>query len=592
MQVEFSIVKAKKAKIKALKKPNYDSVYWGLAIGLFYLIIALFFTYPLINNFSTSIIGDSSFTDGPFFLWNLWWVQKASIFHTNPFISDFIYYPSKTNLTLHTLTFTRSLIALPLNNFFSLIQANNILQIGSLVFSGLGTYYLACYFSQDRIAGIISGLIFAFSPFVASHLLAGHINLANLALIPFAILFFFKMIREKSWINPFVASFLLVGICFDDLQIGFYVGIMLIVVGLFEIIVNYKIFKTKEKIAQIAVFVAIFLIYFLAPYLFLVKDFWSNETLGATYNNGDLRSYIMANPLNPFSPKSGLIFTKGLIGGYRENTLSLGFLAPILAAMSFLFARKNLKEKILFFILAIVFIVLSTGPHLQIDGHIYATKLPFYYLQNLKMFSIGVVPTRFILMVYLSIAILVGLFFSGLGTFLWSKKRKWLIVLFYFFLVSSTIKIGFEYYSGQMMLTKLEPTSNLLKIIKEDPGQSNVITSLCGVRGTYYQTKFDKKVISGALGRRVHEFYMLKYRNYPGVHFLTTYDNQYIYVADPRDNDKAMLFESLRILDVKYIVLCKDSEQSDKLHDIRIWIDQMGIRAYKEDGSIILYKIK
>lgn len=581
----------KKVKSKNRQKRNYSKLCWLFGVGIFYLILAVIFTYPLINNFSTSIIGDPNFTDGPFFLWNMWWVHKAAEMHVNPLISNYVYYPSQTNLALHTLTFTRALISLPFQNFFSLIVTSNILQIGSLVLSALGAYSLVYYFTKDKLAGLISGMIFAFSPFVSSHLLAGHLNLADLSLFPFALLFFIRMLREKGWWNAILAAFIFVGICFNDLQIGFYIGTAFLIIGIIEIISNYRMFFNKTKILQLVTFIVIILTYFLVPYLLLVKGFWSHESLGSTYSNGDLRSYIMANPLNPFSSKNNLIFTKSLIGGYRENTLAIGWVATSLALACLLFIRKNLKEKLIFFVLAIIFVALSMGPYLQVDRHIYDIRLPFFYLQEMKIFAIGIVTTRFILVAYFSLAILAGLFFSGLREFLFNRKSKILKALFYFVLVSALLKVGIANYSGQMMLTKLEPTSPILGEIKNDTEDANVLVSLCGVKGSYYQTKINKKVVSGSLGRRVHDFYMTQYNSYPGVNLLVNYDNQYIYSPNPQDKDRVKFQESLNSLNVKYILLCKDQEK-DKYMEIREYLGSMNLGPYKEDGFVVLYKLK
>lgn len=586
-------MKKKKKVSKNIKKTRNYSIILFIAVIIVYLLLALIFTAPLLFNFNTSIIGDSNFTDGPFFIWNLWWVRKSAELHINPFFSNYVYYPSQTNLALHTLTLTRGVMSLVLQNFFSLITVNNIIQISSIALSGFGTYYLIYYFTKDRISGIISGIIFAFSPFVFSHLLAGHINLADLSLIPFAVLFFIKMIREDKWYNVPIAAFLLVFVCYDDLQIGFYLSCLLLIIGLSEIITNIKGFFTKSKIIEILVFLIIVSIYFLIPYILFLKGFWSEKSLGVTYNNGDLRSYLMKNPFNPLSGAGNLRFTESLIGGYRENTLSIGWTATSFAILSFVFIKKNLKEKLVFLSVAIIFIILSMGPQLQINGKIYDTHLPFFYLQNFKIFSIGIVTTRFIVIAYLALAILAGLFFSGLRTFITNQKSKFLTVIFYLILAFAILKVGIENYSGPVKLTKLEPASKLLDEIKNDNEKDAVtLMSLCGVKGAYYQTKMNRKIISGSLGRRVHDYYMLKYRNYPGVNFLTLFDNKYLYLEDSKDQYKQKVEKSFQDLNVKYILLCKNMDEAEKFIKIKEYLFNFGWGPYKEDEFVVLYKLK
>ena len=226
------IAKVRKFFRILLKNSLKSYSFW---IFLFFIILAIVYTWPLAEHFNSSIIGQADFTDGPFFLWNLWWVKKALFSFSNPYFTNFTYFPAKVNLSLHTLTVGRAVISIPFQFFFSLITVNNIIQILSITFSGFGTYLLVRYLTRNKIAGMISGIIFAFSPFVWSHLLAGHINLGDLWVIPFATLFWFKMLRRRRWTDTIWAGLFFSIACHNDLQIAFYLAILLFIIFVFEL---------------------------------------------------------------------------------------------------------------------------------------------------------------------------------------------------------------------------------------------------------------------------------------------------------------------------------------------------------------------
>jgi|GEM_PF-2420730 len=589
--------KSRNKKTKALPRNNFlrgkikgDSlikiiyfcrpvVFW-ISVLLIFLGFAFFFTWPLLPNVTYAIIGQYDFTDGPFFLWNIWWVKKALLSFHNPFFSNYVYYPTNANLTFHTLTFTTALIALPLTFFFSLITSLNIILFASMVASAVGMVLLVSYLTKNKWAGIISGLIFAFNPYLFSHLWAGHYNLTMLWAFPYIALFTFKTIREKKIINPIFLALFLILQSYLDLQLAVFSFIIVISIFICFCLVAPREIFNKTTIFYFALTGTLYLFVFALPYGWWMSEFWKYRILLPTHNNGDLKIIFGANPLNPFIGKNNFELTKKLIGAYRENTIALGFSAMGLALLAFLF-KKNIREKILFLVVAVVGIILSTGPYLQYNSFIYPIRLPFYYIAHLPVFDIGVVPSRFIVVTYFSLAVLAGLFFAGIFEFFRGK----LSFLPYVLLILAVAAVSFEYYSGQMKMDFL-PGSPILEEIKADAGDFTVLPFMARSRDGYYQTIYQKRMVSGFLGRHIHSVYLSQYFHKPLIGYFVSGSE------DSSDLDVEAIRKTLKEYKVKYLIVDKSIDNKPGTEEVKNYLKKIGFGIWREDNVLAVYKVE
>lgn len=125
-------------KEELLLASETSPLYWsdiGLVL-LGYLALTLLFTYSLIFNFATAVPGDGG--DNPMFLWNLWWVKYALIdLKTDPFFSNYIFYPIGMGLATHTLVFLNGFMSIPFQLLLNLTIANNLILLFCFVLSAL-----------------------------------------------------------------------------------------------------------------------------------------------------------------------------------------------------------------------------------------------------------------------------------------------------------------------------------------------------------------------------------------------------------------------------------------------------------------------
>src|SRR5581483_1731821 len=99
-----------------------------LVVLFLYLVLTLVVTYPLVAQFNTSVPGTATWSlDEYGYVWNHWWF-KYSLFdlQTNPFQTQYLFYPLGTSLVLYAYTLLHVWLALPLQFAFGIIPASNL----------------------------------------------------------------------------------------------------------------------------------------------------------------------------------------------------------------------------------------------------------------------------------------------------------------------------------------------------------------------------------------------------------------------------------------------------------------------------------
>ena len=138
----------------------------NLSVLLFFGVVSIIFTYPLIFKLSTHIPAFES-TDEPFgALWNFWYNSFAL---TNgmpvtscPWIAAPFGIPDTTSAY-----FVWDLINKTLSVSLGYILAYNVQIIISYLLAGFFMYLLIWYITRDTLVGLLAGIIYAFCPYHA-----------------------------------------------------------------------------------------------------------------------------------------------------------------------------------------------------------------------------------------------------------------------------------------------------------------------------------------------------------------------------------------------------------------------------------------
>ena len=89
---------------------------------------------------------------------------------------------------------------------FGRVVGYNLLFFASFVLSGFGAYLLAFYFTKNKPASLIAGIIFAFSPFHIHNSLSTNAGTMHQEWLPFFALYLFKFFEDLSLKNISLAA--------------------------------------------------------------------------------------------------------------------------------------------------------------------------------------------------------------------------------------------------------------------------------------------------------------------------------------------------------------------------------------------------
>ena len=308
----------------------------NLAVIAFFLGITIFMTYPIILKMGSSVRdrGDP--------LLNTWIlasnVNRIVNLEIHNIFDSNIFYPHKKTLAYSEHMFTQSLIALPVallvNNP---IFVYNFVLLFSFFTSGMGMYFLCRYLTQNTFGAIIGGVIYAFSPFMISHLT--HLQILTAGGIPLAFLYLHKFFKEER--NKHLCLFSL----FFLLQVlanGYYAMYLFLFTGIFFVlfVILKKKFMDWHFWLQMTILFLIVLIVagpFFAQYVHVKNEMGFSRKIGSS---AKLSSFLSTPLMNTVYGKLTFHLWE------PERQLFPGLVAFLLAMSGVVFQLRKTNKKI------------------------------------------------------------------------------------------------------------------------------------------------------------------------------------------------------------------------------------------------------
>ena len=425
-------------KVTEQKQFNWPETAW---LAVFYTVVFLLYTFPLLTHFADGFPGfDTGNSDANQYIWNIYNFKKAVLEGSNPWFTDLLLYPVGSSLVLHTYT--------PILGIFGLLFPDNIVAVNSglllsFVLSGVGAAWLSLRLVPNKMLAVITGFIFAFSPYKTAHLLE-HYHLMLTATIPFFVLSFlnaFEFIPGKFW--PKVVSRKAVIVCF---LLGFitllsdYYALFFLVYfcGAYALFYWLKLgiinWQTRKPWLVLA---AIFLI---SPQLVRLLKKWGVSDKGGLWWGGDLAGYLLPpNNLRWFSTETMIqlnnsesVFNSP---GSVENVVFLGWAMLILTVFAIFISRKfGVHSKIKPFLFLSILFWLITMPEMSVFNKIWF-RMPTALLHFIPFFNNIRCPTRAVVMLTLFLPIVCFYFLNNwllLKNNLWQKTIPVLLLLVIF----------------------------------------------------------------------------------------------------------------------------------------------------------------
>ena len=475
-----------------------------------YFILTLIMLYPFsILNANTELIGIDG-GDTYQGLWNLWWVKHSVLSFTNPYYTNYIFYPIGTDLYAHSLSPLAGLFSIPFQLAFGLVFSYNMLVILSFVLAGYGTYRLAYYITMEKKASFFSGLVFGFSSYHFARAW-GHLNLVSIQWIPFYVLFLLKLRKKYSLNNVFfTVLFLVLSTLWADFHYAVFLGFFTLMVLVYDLLFNRK--QIRKYLLKLGITIGIFfglMALIIGPLFYGMLtgkyDYATAPPNDQLIYSADLLGFFVPTFLNPF------------FGGYAQDVIShfsdagiesVVYVGYTIWALAIIALLKFWKATKFWLLGAFSFIILSLGPILHIFGSSSFTSFHVNIsLPGLLLFSVLPIPrapSRFILMSMLCLAILSAITIKHANTKITKLKHGKVVDLLFVVLLS----VAFLTEVNMLPYPIVENTS--VPSFYSDLAKMNGDFSILDLpqnydvnnRYMYYGTISEKPLVGGMISRR------------------------------------------------------------------------------------------
>ena len=187
-----------------------------------FILLSIVSTYPLIFRLRSYVYAKGG--DALWGVWAFWWARYA---HLNGFSFNFCtLINSPFGVDFRQLPFSVGgvFISKWLPVLTGEIFAYNFLVFISFPLTAIITYYLVFYFTKNRMAGVISGLIYAFSPYHFIHA-SQHWDLAHIQWIPLFFLALFNLDERRTYGSAILAALAFSLVFLSNYYYGYFVTI-------------------------------------------------------------------------------------------------------------------------------------------------------------------------------------------------------------------------------------------------------------------------------------------------------------------------------------------------------------------------------
>ncbi|HWC85856.1 MAG TPA: hypothetical protein VG388_04915, partial [Solirubrobacteraceae bacterium] len=153
--------------------------------------------------FGTHVITDMGHTcacragaDPTGYMWFLAWWPHALLHGINPFVTDVLFAPGKTNLGAVDVIPGFAILASPITLLFGPLVAYNVIALAAPLLAAFFAFLLCYYVTRNTPASLVGGYIYGFSAYMLGHL-QGHLDLLLIFPIPAAVLLTLRLIDGR-----------------------------------------------------------------------------------------------------------------------------------------------------------------------------------------------------------------------------------------------------------------------------------------------------------------------------------------------------------------------------------------------------------
>jgi len=396
-------------------EPTPPGRVWGwrslLAGGLGYLALSVALWWNVWSTHPTSVTtcgcGDTSL-----FTWFLEWPAYAISHGLNPLYSTHLFHPTGVNLLANTAEVGFGIVLAPVTWVFGPIATLNVALTLSPTLSALAMYVLLRRWVSWAPAAFVGGLLYGFSPFVIVSLTDSHIMLGMAAVPPLIVLCLDELLARQRW-RWWVTGLAIGGLAFVQFFLGTELLVLTAIVAAIGAVLvvataavvrrdvlvaraSYALKATGAAAASSVVLLAWPAWFALDGPAHLSGSVWGSSLL--SYGGNSFRYFV--HPM-PASAKVSALTHQ--VGGYQAPSLSgqyLGYGLVAVLVVGLIVWRRDLR---LWLLAAVGFVCACFSLGLSFQGWTLWRLLVRAPLMD------NVIPSRFVLFVYLCAAAMLGI---------------------------------------------------------------------------------------------------------------------------------------------------------------------------------------
>jgi hypothetical protein len=379
-------------------------------------ISIVFFGRGLVGQFGSAYVGTGA--DPALMTWFLVWWPHAIANHLNPLLTHAIWWPTGYNLAWSPSLPLVSVLFTPITVTLGPVAAFNTVCLLSLPLDAWCAFTLYSYVTQRYWPSFLGGYIFGFSAYMLGQLIAGHLHMLIVFLVPLAAYLVLRRLADDMAERRFVL--LLVLLITTQFLLSIEIFATASIFGTIALLLGWSqgSVETGERISTSLKAIALSYVCALivvSPFVYYLFGFgFSHKPIfPPDFYSADLLSFLIPTQVNElgrlatFQSISGRFFN----GWLAEAGSCLGLPLILIAGGYTVSHWRTAQGKFLFYCL-IITIVLSLGPFLHVASRSFPIALPWLPFVQLPVIN-NALPVRFSMYATLVLALIASLWLAN-----------------------------------------------------------------------------------------------------------------------------------------------------------------------------------
>ncbi len=310
---------------------------------LAFVVLSLVMTWPLALDFGGSVLGPPQ--DNYYYLsWFGWFRHTLVDLRAPSTFNPDVFYPFGHDFNTSETTWANLALGLPALLGWGEVAAYNTALLLSFILSGLGMYLLVSSLTGSWWAGLVSGAIYAFSPYRMAHVAGGQLPLLGTQWLPLCLWSLERVLRDRRWAWGLGVGLFFALTALSSWYYAFMAGLLLPIYAL------VRARPWREYLTQRHVWVALGAALAVAallvgPAIWPTLQLSGQETMSYSLQwvdrwSASLADYFLPNVLHPLWGGATTEFYQGQRYFY-ERILYIGYVPLALAAYALWRARRQ-----------------------------------------------------------------------------------------------------------------------------------------------------------------------------------------------------------------------------------------------------------